>query len=296
MLGLESLGELGTGSNLGPETCGSYDCSTTPVDATILSGGVAAVAAGREHTCVLTIGGGVKCWGLGGYGQLGDGTGANSTTPVDVTGLTSGVTAISAGDSHTCAISAGGGLKCWGENNSGKLGDGSSTSRFAPVDVTGLTSSVAGVSAAGGHTCAVTTSGGAKCWGYNQEGQLGSNVGSEQCGPFPAYACRRTPVDVTGLSSGALGIAAGGLTRSCARLSSGGVKCWGLNTGLVLGGSEPGPGPVDVVGLGGKACNVSPATDTDGDALPDCWECSPATWMATGRWTSIFLLWAPIQT
>ena len=88
-------------------------------------------------------------------------------------GELSGVAQVSAGGSHTCALTLAGGVKCWGNNISGQLGDGTTRSRGVPVAVLGLLERVVMVSAGSGHTCAVTATGGAKCWGDNRAGQLG---------------------------------------------------------------------------------------------------------------------------
>jgi len=102
--------------------------------------GVGALAAGWAHTCALTGAGGVKCWGSNASGQLGDGTGTGRSTAVDVVGLASGVTGITAGFDHTCALvgSSPATLKCWGANDQGQLGDGTRDNRSSPVTIAGF--------------------------------------------------------------------------------------------------------------------------------------------------------------
>jgi alpha-tubulin suppressor-like RCC1 family protein len=164
------FGQLGTGTYVG---------SNVPVDVGGLAGGVQAISAGGAHTCALTTAGRVKCWGRNGAGQLGTGEHSNSNVPVDVVGLTGDVEAISAGDEHTCALISGGGVKCWGSNAFGELGDGTNTQSNVPVDVVGFTSGVQAVSAGDEHTCALASEGSIKCWGRNDDGELGDGTNED---------------------------------------------------------------------------------------------------------------------
>jgi alpha-tubulin suppressor-like RCC1 family protein len=194
-----------------------------------LAGGISAIATGSDFSCALMSTGSVKCWGRNYYGQLGDGTNTTQNIPVNVSGLTSGVTAISAGSNHACARTDVGGLRCWGSNGYGELGDGTTTHRNIPVDVVGLSTGVLTFSLGStywgaAHTCALTSAGSLKCWGNNSAGQLGDGT----------YTDQHTPVDVSGLASGALGVATGSY-HTCALTSSNGVMCWGLNDKGQLG-------------------------------------------------------------
>lgn len=252
-------GELGNGTT---------SPSSTPVSVVGLGSGVAAVSAGSMHTCALTTGGAVKCWGYNGYGELGDGTTTSSTKPVDVVGLGSGVAAVSAGGMHTCAVTTKGAVKCWGNNASGQLGDGVGTSSTKPMDVAGLGSGVASVSAGGLHTCAVTANGAVLCWGANLHGQLGSATSHSDKST--------TPLNVVGLGSGVATVSTGTF-HTCALTTGGAVKCWGDNTygGLGNGATTSSVTPVGVIGLGSGVFGISAGHQST---------CAVTTGGATGCW------------
>ncbi len=108
--------------------------------------------------------------------QLGDGTlVATGSTPVDVIGLTSGVTAIAAGRQHTCALTSGGAVNCWGDDSLGQLGDNGNAHALDARRSSSGQPVVKAMSAGGSHTCAIVGNGGVKCWGANDNGQLGDN-------------------------------------------------------------------------------------------------------------------------
>lgn len=255
--GNNNLGQLGIGKKKAPKQCCGFAFYTdTPLDVLGLVTGVKAVAAGIWHLCAVTQQGGVKCWGENIHGNLGIGIDNGpeqcpttsgevvycSTKPVDVKGLSSGVLSLALGKEFSCALTSAGTVKCWGLNMHGQLGNTSAsvkwegktqyTNSFLPVSVEGL-SGVKAVTAGANHVCALTSSGGVKCWGSNTEGQLGTGdaSGPEQC---YNYACSVKPVSVKGLSSGVKSIASG-FNHTCALTSSGTVKCWGSNVSHELG-------------------------------------------------------------
>jgi alpha-tubulin suppressor-like RCC1 family protein len=190
--------------------------------------GVTAISAGSAFTCALANGGSVMCWGSNYRGALGIGSSSGGTSaPTAVMGASSGVSAISAGDTHACAVK-GGGVMCWGGNSFGELGFANPTEADKPLAVPGL-SGITAVSAGGDaldddHTCAITGTKGVVCWGINSKGQLGRNA-TPLGGPVPG--------DVMGVSDVSTLASGGGF--SCVLTSSGAVLCWGSNEHRQLG-------------------------------------------------------------
>ena len=235
-------GELGNGSTTE---------SAAPVDVVGLSSGALGVAVGDAHSCAITAAGAVKCWGRGLVGALGNGSTIDSLVPVDVVGLSSGVVAISAGSSQTCAVTEAGALKCWGWNSDGQIGNDSTIDSPVPATVVGLSTGVRAVSVGGHHACAVTTQGAVVCWGDNYQGELGDGSTKDSL----------VPVSVVGLSSGVLSVSAGS-EHSCAVTDGGALRCWGWNAGSQLGNGSTmsSPVPVAVGGLSSGVVGVAAAT------------------------------------
>lgn len=229
-------------------------------------GGVAMISAGGEHTCALTTTGGVRCWGRNESGQLGDGTLDDRLHPVEVcaavpaAGACSALqdsVAISAGSSHTCAITTLHGVKCWGGNAQGQLGVGSTAPSVHPRDVcapaappaglcTPLTGAIA-VSTGSSHTCALSSSSGVVCWGSNEFGQLGDDGACGTICTAPVAVCEsdagaaaarhRAAGSVLPSCPPLTGVAlvsAGG-AHNCALTLAGRPLCWGDNTSGQLG-------------------------------------------------------------
>ena len=139
------------------------------------------VAAGYDHSCAISAAGSTLCWGLNEYGQLGDGTTTNRTSPAPVAGGHA-FAAITAGLRHTCALDTSGAAWCWGDNTYGELGDGSRTPADAPVAVAGGLQ-FAYLKSGELFTCGVTPTGVAYCWGDNEYGQLGDGTTTNSATP-----------------------------------------------------------------------------------------------------------------
>ncbi len=210
------------GNSFGMLGSGGFSRALTPVTVQGLSTATS-LDGGDYHTCAIIVDTTVRCWGLNRIGVLGNVL-ANlfQAIPIEVVGL-SGVTSISAGASHSCAVIADGTVHCWGDNSNGQIGIESIADSTSPVqvaDVSGAVSVVAG----GDHTCALLFDGSVKCWGSNNFGQLGKDRSVIQ---------PTTPDLIPGLSS-VTNITAGS-SHICALLSDGTVHCWGNNSKGQLG-------------------------------------------------------------
>jgi len=172
--GFNLYGQLGDGSTIDRHT-------PTLIDHGIASSYIVKIAPGNEHTCAIDSLGNLLCWGRNQYGQIGDGTTLNKSTPVLVSsGTTESTSAVklSSGSSHSCAIYGAGALKCWGWNNFSQVGDGSGVNILTPYDLILWADDTilvpAQIALGVYHTCAVASTGHLFCWGLNSEGQLGT--------------------------------------------------------------------------------------------------------------------------
>ena len=260
--GANVCGQLGSGSFTGPDDCGGFACSPTPMPVVGLSG-VTTMSFGGQGGCAPISGGAVECWGLNTSGELGIGDASGpemcaagdtcSTTPVVVPAL-AGVTTVAMGVVSACALLPDGTVECWGSNIFGQLGSGTATGpelcggepcSTTPVPVAGL-AGVTALSVGWYSACAALSDGTVECWGAS----LGS-AGPQTCS---GLACSPTPVPVAGLS-GVVSVSVG-MGSACAVLSDGTVDCWGENEfgQLGNGGTVSSSLPLPVAGLAGVSC------------------------------------------
>ena len=222
--GYNADGELGNGITT---TTGCF-CISTPVAVSLPSGiTVTAIAGGQSHSLALTSTGQVLAWGSNSYGQLGNGSTTNSSTPVAVS-LPSGttVTAIAGGFYHSLALTSSGQVLAWGWNFYGQLGNGTTTNSSTPVPVS-LPSGTTVTAIAVGfyHSLALTSSGQVLAWGWNFYGQLGNGTTTTTT----SCQCIPTPVQVSLPSGTTVTAVAGGYGHSLALTSTGRMLAWGYN-------------------------------------------------------------------
>jgi GT2 family glycosyltransferase len=174
------------------------------------------LTAGWQHTCGLTADGTPYCWGGNRQGELGAlFTSSGSATPALVTGGYR-FSSLSAGTAHTCGVTPGGAVYCWGANTWGQLGNGSTAPNRTPGPAhVGAGIVFAQVAAGADHTCALTTRGELYCWGRNERGQLGS---------ASQATVQATPIAAGG---GARYRAAVALRGTCGITVDGELRCWG---------------------------------------------------------------------
>ncbi len=217
-----SMGALGTGALIDdtatPQPVAGGGAGATDVDYSFTGGGTGT-------TGCAVINGGVRCWGQGNEGQLGNGTSGNATsaTPVAVTGLESGATHVSVSTNHACAVQNGA-ARCWGNGGFGKLGDDTDEDRLTPVTPLGLGSGVTDIATGRAHTCAIQA-GVVMCFGTNQSGALGRDATAQNY---------NIPVAMEGQPGPAVAISAG-TNQTCMANTSGAAYCFGSNANGSLG-------------------------------------------------------------
>ena len=258
--GFGGQGRLGYGN---ADTIGDNETPVTAGDVDV-GGTVANIVAGEAHTCAVLDAGTVRCWGSGGFSNLGYGNTddiGDDETPasagdVDVGGT---VVQMAAGTFHTCALLSAGTVRCWGAGGLGRLGSGNNASILdaASAGDVNVGGPVTQITAGKSHTCALLDTGAVRCWGYGAGGRIGygnaNDIGDNEA---PAAA---GDLNVGGLVTEITA----GQDHTCALLDTGAVRCWGLGANGRLGygntndiGDNETPASAGDVDVGGAVVQI----------------------------------------
>ncbi len=271
--GNNELGQLGTGDN---------NARNAPTQIELPTGRHAvSINAAYDSTCVLLDNGSGMCWGQNVNGNLGDGTynDRNAPTHISVLPTNRSIVALDLGPYHTCAILDDGMVHCWGTNDRGTFGDGSTNNSTYPRAAQLPTGRTAiSIDAGLGHTCAILDDSSAACWGWNEYGQLGDGTTNNST----------TPVIVS-MPSG-LGVAeiSAGSRHSCAVATNASVYCWGAHEEGSLGLGEGVDSDVPAyVDLGTDRHAIMSERDNDGDGIVNIFDpfpdgCTVGTYATNG--------------
>lgn len=285
----------GAGTN-GQNGDGSPLNRLMPVKVPFFSGNVVDVGRDLAHACAVRNDATVWCWGDDSQGQLGNGAGGSSNTPVQVTSVTNAI-AVEVYNNTSCALIANGTIRCWGNNDHSKIGNALAPNPAQTAYFVAAIDDAVDVAVGYDHVCAVEGSGTAYCWGNDASGQLGNGGGGNQGVPGQVinvgnfkqisaglyYTCgatangglrcwggndhgqlgdgtimqRQSPTTVATLS-GVVDVEAGAAT-ACARLLDNSLRCWGLGSAWTLGNGteEDALLPTSVATLGNNVAMVS---------------------------------------
>ncbi|MGK7312150.1 MAG: Ig-like domain-containing protein [Candidatus Longimicrobiales bacterium M2_2A_002] len=206
------------------------------------------IRAGGGHSCGITVPGHAYCWGADDRGQLGNAVDAlYFDSPRPVAGGHA-LVQVSTGANHTCGVTTDSAVLCWGDNDRGQLGDGTTTDRPIPAPVS-TSASFVQVSAGANHTCGLTATGELLCWGANAFGQLGDGSSTDSS----------TPVAVSSQESFAR--VSAGSEFTCATTTADTAFCWGLNNLGQLGNGTTTSSSTPTAVAGGQAYTEVDAGD-----------------------------------
>ncbi len=219
----------------------------------VLTGGAtySQVTAGYNETCAVTAAGAAYCWGHNRYGGAGDGTsGMKRFVPTPVSG-SHVFTKLSDGYETGCGVTLSGAIYCWGHNDAGQIGNGTTNDATVP-DSVHAPATFASVSAGWSYACALSTLGAPSCWGSNTRGNLGDGTLTD----------RSTPVSVTGGPYVFSAITTGDHQTCALRASDGAAFCWGSNSNGQLGDGTMTDRRAPVAVSGGKFFSAITAGST----------------------------------